>query len=209
MKNFFINLLDTFVGHFGFDGMNDFISSILHIKLMLFTIPMSFAVFAFLSKYLGMTYVMVAAFLVLAIMELVTGIWGSLATKKKIKSKKLGRFGLKILVWFALIFVAHSFAQSYEHLKGVQNYIVYQIFNWFHGVLMIYVSFEYIISILENLAKITGKTNNRLIRFITNKMDKVLGWEDEDEETPKESTNADPVEGENDSDVNEVVESNE
>ena len=71
--------------------------------------------------------------------------------------------------------------------------LIYQVFSWFHGVLMVYVSFEYIISILENLGKITGKTNNRLIKFLNTRLDKVLG-EEKDLEVKKEEGEDNPQE---------------
>lgn len=193
MKKLFLNLCEQLVAHFGFDSLQDFINSMVHQKLLLFTLPTSLFVFGIIEKYFGITSAIFGAFVVLAVLELVTGIWGALAQKKKLKSKKVGRFGLKLLVWLSLIFVAHSFARSYDGLAGFQNILVFQIFSWFHGVLMVYVSFEYIISILENLGKITGKTNNRLINFLNKRLDKVLG-EDKDLEVSEEDEK-DEVEG--------------
>ena len=186
MKNVLSNLCEELVCQFGFENLNEFMTSMVHHKLLLFTLPSSIFLFGVIEKYFGITSAIFGAFVVLAILELVTGVWGAVAQKKKLQSKKVGRFGLKLLVWMSLIFVSHSFAQSYEDLKGFQNVLVFQIFSWFHGVLMVYVSFEYIISILENLGKITGNTNNRLINFLNNRLDKVLGEEKDLEVAEKE-----------------------
>lgn len=188
MKTIIVNLLENLVVQFGFDSLNDFINSLIHFKLLLLTLPFSIAVFGIVEKYFGFTSAIFAAFVIMAVLELLTGIWGSLAVGKKIQSKKIGRFGLKILVWLALIFVAHAFADSYKDQTGIQNHLIYQIFTLFHGVLMVYVTFEYIISILENLGKITGKTNTKLIGFIKNKVDKFLDTDAQPEkvEEPKQ-----------------------
>jgi len=175
MKNLMTNMLDNIVNQFGFENLHDFLTSMVHSKLFYLTIPASAVIFGMIEKWFGVSSAIFGAFVVMAVMELVSGIWGAIAQKKRLKSRKFGRFGLKILVWFSLIYVAHAFAQSYKEMEGFQANIIYQIFSWFHGVLMVYVSFEYIISILENLGKITGKTNSRLIRFLNTRLDKVLG----------------------------------
>ena len=74
--------------------------------------------------------------------------------------------------------VAHSFARSYENLAGIQNFITYNIFYWLHGVLVVYISFEYLISVIENYSKITGKNTNKLLMFLNKKLDQFLGAAD-------------------------------
>ena len=193
MKNFLTNTCDQIVNQFGFENLHDFLTSMVHSKVLYLTLPASAVVFGMIEKWFGFSSAIFGAFVVMAIMELVTGIWGALAQKKKLKSRKVGRFGLKILVWLSLIYVANSFALNYKEAEGFQSMLIYQIFSWFHGVLMVYVSFEYIISILENLGKITGKTNNRLIKFLNTRLDKVLG-EEKDLEVKKEEGEDNPQE---------------
>lgn len=182
MKTLFSQLhsfLNYFVGHFGFDNAADFFNSLIHSKLLLITVPMSAAVYAFVEQWFGFSAAIFISFVVMATVELVTGLWGAKAKGIKIESRKFGRFGLKLLVWLSLIMVANSFATSYADLEGFQNGLIYQIFSWLHGVLLVYISFEYLISILENLGKITGKSQNRLIAFLNKKMDGFFGVADE------------------------------
>ena len=136
------------MSNFGFTDFADFFSSMVHAKLLFLTIPSSFLFFTFIEQWLGITSAIFMAFMVMAVLELITGLWGARAKGQRWSSKKFSRFGLKILVWLSLIMVAHSFASSYVDLAGIQNYIIYQIFYWLHGVLVVYISFEYVISIL-------------------------------------------------------------
>lgn len=163
------------VTHFGFNSLTDFINSMVHTKLLILTIPSSAILFGFVEKWFGFSAAIFLSFIILAIVELVTGLFGAKAKGQKIESRKFGRFGLKILVWLTLMLVANSFAMSYADKLGVQAGLIYQLFSWLHGTLVVYVSFEYLISILENLAKITGKSNNRLLAFLNYKLDQWFG----------------------------------
>lgn len=196
--NFFKGIVDTVVVNFGFDSIGDFMSSMVHAKLLLWTLPSSVVLFAFVEQWLGITSAIFIAFGVMAIMELITGLVSAKKQGHKWSSRKFSRFGLKILVWLSLIMVANSFKISYEELEGLQNYLIYQMFNWIHGVLVVYVSLEYMISILENFSKITGKKENKFLGFLKKKLDQILGVADEmtnpnryigkkDNETPQEN----------------------
>ena len=177
--NFFQNIGDFVCDNFGFNGISDFVSSMVHTKLLLFTLPFSFALFAVVEQWLGLSSAIFVSFGVMAVVELVTGLWGARALKKKWSSRKFSRFGLKILVWLSLILVANSFTTSYEGLKGIQNIIIYQMFYWIHGTLVVYISLEYMISILENMGKITGKGESRLVVFLKKKLDQWFETADE------------------------------
>jgi hypothetical protein len=137
------SLLNYVVHSFGFEGVTDFSTSFFHSKLLLFTLPSSIAIYGVAEKWFGFSGAIFLAFCVMAIMELVTGLWGAKAKGVKIESRKFGRFGLKLLVWLSLIFVAHSFAMGYKEELGFQAQLTYQVFSWLHGVLMVYISFEY------------------------------------------------------------------
>jgi hypothetical protein len=179
LLNFFKSIGDYVVDNFGFDGWADFTTSMVHTKLLLFTLPSSFLLFGVVEQWLGITSAIFISFGVMAIVELVTGLWGARALKKKWSSRKFSRFGLKILVWLSLIMVANSFKVSYEGLKGIQNIVIFQMFYWIHGTLIVYISLEYMISILENLGKITGKGEGRMVKFLKKKLDQWFETADE------------------------------
>lgn len=172
------------VSQFGFENVTEFMNSMIHTKMLFLTLPSSVLLYGLVTEWLGISSAVFISFGVMAVLELVTGLWGSLSMGKKWSSRKFSRFGLKILVWLCLIMVANSFKTSYENLDGLQNYLTFQLFTWLHGTFVIYITLEYMISILENWGKITGKPQSKLLVFLQSKLDKVL--EISDDMTSKE-----------------------
>lgn len=94
------------------------------------------------------------ALLVVFITELITGISAAIIRKESISSMKLSRFGLKVACYLVLIGVSYSLSESFTaHHKAVGAWV----FDWLNIFLVIQISLENIISILENLAVISGK----------------------------------------------------
>lgn len=170
---------DFITNNFGFSDFHDFFNSLVHTKLLLFTFPLSIAIFGLVEKWLGLSSAIFVSFGVTAGVELITGLVGARAQKKKLSSRKFSRFGLKILVWMSLILMANSFKTTYEGLEGLQNIIIFQMFYWIHGTLVVYICMEYMISILENFGKITGKGDNKLLGFLKKKLDQWFETADE------------------------------
>lgn len=175
MKNIIENIKNfgnLIADWFGFMDFSDFMDSMVHTKLLLFTLPTSILLFAVIEEWLGITSAMFVSFGLMAVLELVTGLWGARALGYKWSSRKFSRFGLKILVWLCLIAVTNSFKVSYEDKVGIQEAIIYQMFHWIHGTLVVYIALEYFISILENLGKITGQRDNRFLQFLKKLVDR-------------------------------------
>ena len=169
---------DGLVSDFGFNNLRDFYESMVHTKFLFLTLPTSIITFSVIQQWLGLSGAVFISFGVMAVMELITGLWGAKVTGTKLTSRKFSRFGLKILVWLSLILVANSFKISYQGLEGFQNLLIYQLFSWIHGVLVVYITMEYMISILENMGKINGETDNKLLTFLKKKLDQFLGAAD-------------------------------
>ena len=187
--NFMKNLMNYVCNTFGFsDFSNDFLNSLIHFKFLLFTLPSSVIIFGFVEKIFGISSAIFISFIALAVLELITGLTASRIKKIKWESKKIGRFGLKILVWLTLIGVAHSFVLGYEKLEGLQNVLIFNAFHWMHGIIVTYVAGEYFISVIENLSVISGKSNNKLLSAIKRKFDLFLGEAEKpkDEDKPKD-----------------------
>lgn len=164
MKSF----LHYIVTNFGFDGINDFSTSIIHKNLLLGMISLA-GVSAIFENYLGLYNLTILSFVVLVMLELITGVLASKIKGIPIVSRKFGRFGLKILVWLTLMFVVNSLKKEYQVDNGVFNSLAYSLFTWLHGTLFIYVNLEYLISVLENLGVITGEKNDGIIKTIKDK----------------------------------------
>ena len=179
--------LDTFVSHFGFENMSDFVNSLVHPKLLLFTLPttlLGFSLFSFIEKWFGLSYMVFIAFIVVLILELVTGLAASLLKGVKISSTKFSRFGLKVFVWMGLILVTNSFQTDYLGRADIISKLTYNLFYTLHGLMVVYICIEYMISILENLSVITGNKENKFLNFLKKKVDQWLGFAD-DMTTPK------------------------
>jgi hypothetical protein len=179
--------LDEFVVHFGFENISEFFNSLVHPKLLILTIPstiLGFSLFTFIEKWFGLSDMVFVAFIVALILELITGIAASIKKGVTISSTRFSRFGLKVLVWMGLMLITNSFHLSYMGQSGILSALTHNLFYWLHGTLVVYVCFEYMISILENLSVITGNKENKFLDFLKKKADQFLKFAD-DKTTPK------------------------
>lgn len=196
--------LDQFVLQFGFENISDFFNSLVHPKLLLFTLPasiLSFSILASLETWLGISSMAIIGFIVAVVLELVTGLWASIIKGTPISSRKFSRFGLKIFVWLGLLLITNSFHLSYVDQHDLLSEISEYFFYTLHNLLVIYIMTEYIISILENFATINGKSDSILISFIKSKRKQIFNHLDksitpqtkqkvgQDESTPQSGTN--------------------
>jgi hypothetical protein len=122
----------------------------------------------------GLQGLTVLAFVVLVVLELLTGLIASRMRGEPIVSKKFGRFGLKMLVWLTLMFIINTLKREY-HDDGSFNELASGLFTWLHGTLFIYVNLEYLISVLENLGVISGRNNDSIIKVIKDKFKSYSG----------------------------------
>lgn len=161
-------ILNTIVDNFGFADFNDFACSMVHANLLKITIPVS-GIIALFSHLLGFEEATTVAFFVMVVFELVSGLWASKVEGKKIESRKLSRFGFKLLTWLVLISVVNAFARQYEG-HGILGWLVEMLKDTVVG----YILFEYVLSIVENMERITGK-EIALKRHLNNLFDKFIG----------------------------------
>ena len=165
------NLIHTIVDHFGFENLHDFTTSMVHFNLLKITIPMG-GIMAGISALLGFTNGMLIAFVVMVIFELFSGIWASVVEGKKIQSRKLSRFGFKLLTWMVLIYITFAFSHAYRD-KGA---VIAWFTSAFYETIIGYILWEYVVSIIENMERITGVKiplkkylNGMLDKFVTKK----------------------------------------
>lgn len=172
MKN---KLLNYLVSNFGFDHISDFNTSIIHSKLLMLTLPVA-AISGAVEKFMGLHGLTVISFVLLVILELITGITASKSRGEKIESHKFSRFGLKIFVWMTLLFITNSLRLEYDNHNDLLSLLASGFFSWLHSTLFIYITLEYLISVLENLGSLTKEKNkNSLINAILGKLNGVLG----------------------------------
>jgi phage-related holin len=161
--------LDYVVYNFGFESYTDFSDSMIHNKLLFLTIPFAGAS-AFLEYMVGLQSFTLIAFVVLVILELVTGLVASKNRGEEIVSRKFSRFGFKVFVWFLLIYIVNSMKLEYRNSDTDFGSLAYGLFIWLHGTLFIYIVIEYLISVLENLGSITGNKKDNLIKSIIRRL---------------------------------------
>jgi hypothetical protein len=162
------------VSNFGFENITDFTNSLLHPKVVLMALPIA-GISSIVESLFGLQSLTILAFIVLVTLELITGLVGAKVLGKKIESRKFGRFGLKIFVWLTLLFILNSLTKEYRNHEDLFGTMAYGLFTWLHGTLFIYINIEYLISVLENLGTITGKSNDSFINVIKEKLKGFLG----------------------------------
>lgn len=168
-------LLDDLVFHFGFDSGEKYIQSMFHHHLLMFTVSVSL-VSATIETLFGLKVITLTAFIIMLTFELFTGIVASRIRGNRISSRKFSRFGFKLFTWLVFLFILNVFKNQYA-----QSLILSELFNWLHSTIVIYVSLEYLISILENLDTITGADNSMLTKALRRRVKSVLGEESERE----------------------------
>ena len=164
MKKYFTDIL----AHYDYSSTSEFMRSLFpslkfdaSLPIMLIGILSAIA-----DKLFGMTPLALAAMLCMFILELATGLLAAKSRKEKITSRKLSRFGVKVAVYLILISIPYLFYRSYENRD---NHSAAVVFDWLHIFLVIHVTQEHVVSILENLASIQGKDKSYWINQIKEK----------------------------------------
>lgn len=169
--------LNHFVSCFGFSCTNDFNGSFVHANLLAITIPVA-ALSSFIESIMGLHGLTVLAFVSLVILELITGIVAAKGRGEKIVSHKFSRFGLKVFVWLTLLFITNSLRLEYDGEDDMLSRLTGGFFSWLHGSLFVYITLEYLISVLENVGSLTNeKSKKSLINTIIKKLNGFLGIE--------------------------------
>lgn len=162
--------LNHFVSCFGFSCTSDFNNSFVHSNLLMVTIPFA-AISSVIEQIMGLHSLTIIAFTLLVILELITGMAASKNRGEKIVSHKFSRFGLKVFVWVTLLFITNSLRLEYDGHKDLFSVTSFSIFSWLHNALFVYITVEYLISVLENVTSLTKKKNkSKLIDLIIDKL---------------------------------------
>lgn len=135
---------------------------------MSLTLPIAF-LSSFIQSYFGLHAITLMSFILLITLELFTGIRASRSRGIPLQSKKFSRFGFKLGIWVTLFFILNSMYLQYQN-----NSVLGSIYSWLHGSIFIYVTLEYMLSVLENISVITGDSNNYLLRVLKGAIGKYL-----------------------------------
>tara|TARA_Y100000385_G_C12794735_1_gene509200 strand:- start:25 stop:534 length:510 start_codon:yes stop_codon:yes gene_type:complete len=156
----------------GFTSMQDLLQSTLHIGSLkpMMVLSVTFGTLSSITdKFLGLEPLVYLCFLILLIVEFITGISASIKEGKKIESKRLGRFIVKIVVYTLMIAIVNILNKSFD------DRIVGKIYNFIYWVIIDFITLQLIISVFENLSRLGFQESSRVF----NKINKYLSkWFD-------------------------------
>jgi|SRR6185437_2442237 len=129
------------------------------------------AMYVSIDKFFGLDGAAFVALGFVFLVELISGIVAAHVRKETISSAKLSRFTLKVACYLVLISVTYLMAISFaNHKKDVAAWV----FDWLHVFLVAQIVLENIVSILENLAVMSGKDKAAWINKIQEKFNGIL-----------------------------------
>jgi len=121
----------------------------------------------FLEIYIGFKGATIIAFLVLATTEFLTGVYASVKVSgEDFESEKLARFSIKFMVLLVTFYCCNSFRKEFQETSA----IISSVFNWAFYFGFAFFALEYLVSVLENLAVISGKPKSEFINAIKKKI---------------------------------------
>ena len=124
------------------------------------------------DKWFGLDDTAFVGLLAVFLTEILSGIAASLVRRETFSSLKLSRFGLKATCYMVLIFTSYTMYMSFKHHSDDTAAVV---FDWLHIFLVVQIVFENVISVLENVATITGKDKSAWISKAREKLDGIFG----------------------------------
>jgi len=134
------------------------------------------------DKWFGLDDTAFAGLLGVFLTEVLSGIVASRIRKETFSSMKLSRFGVKAACYMVLIFTSHSMYMSFKHHDDDTAAVA---FDWLHIFLVVHIVFENIISVLENIAVISGKDKSAWIKKAKEKLDAIFWMKKLKAERPK------------------------
>lgn len=160
-----------FFDTFGYNSIKDFVLSTFTLKLMPLTIPFA-AISGIVEVIFGLKLLTITAFVLIMIVELISGMWLSIwVRKEKFSRRKFSRFGLKAFVWFSILFLLNQFTSE----AAAKDMSVLAVYEYLHTTFITYVSIEYALGATTNLAKVMGKESDpfykKIMRILSSKFE--------------------------------------
>lgn len=172
-----MNKLNNIVQSFQFENCYAFVCSIFPsvkydstMQLILLSTSMTTV-----AQLMGLKTLTIIAFVVLCILELVSGVYASVFVKKeKLQSVKASRFTVKLASIMIVFFVLHSFYLEFKE----SNSLASTLFEWLYLCVFCWFALEYLISVIENIGKIYGQSTNKLVIAIKSKFNRIFDIEE-------------------------------
>lgn len=170
MRDHFNKLLQSFE----FEGWTGLFSSLFPSTKYSMITPLALCFSSFAAGVqclFGLDVVGFIALLVALVTELTAGVLASLYKRDTFSSNKLSRFTIKAALYLVLIYISYSMASSF---KSIDNELASSVFRWIHVFLVVQIVIENMVSILESIAVITGKSKEHWIRKMQDKVSDFL-----------------------------------
>lgn len=133
--------------------------------------PFTVLLFPAIDRLFGLDAVAFGVLLVVFVAELSSGIYASKIMKVPFSSMKLSRFSFKVAYYLVLISLPYVMAVSF---KAHDKTAAATMFDWLHLFLVAQIVLENVVSILENLAVISGKPKTHWITAIKEKIKNLI-----------------------------------
>ena len=192
MKNFLINiklhLLEfcyMVIHQMGFDSISDLYKSLFNIKLLIYSsnIVMVMGILSkFSTDYLGLAGIISFSFLLLVILQFITGLFVAGKKSEKIEERKLLRIVVRIVIYSLLMFIMNAFT----HFPPIDIIgFTFNIWGYLYHFGISLIIFQLLISVAKNLSllgfdemkvfgEFLGRKLNALIQLDKNKTDQLL-----------------------------------
>lgn len=164
-KQLYMNKLLLLLHDFGFCTLADFAQSTFRINIWRYLSSVSL-IFSFICGLAGLDSLVAIFFALVLVAELVTGITAAKLNGKKIRSRPLQRFALKIFVYIILLTTLNQLRLHYKN--DLTSYIYKELYDF----ILLYIIGVYTVSIFENLERMDKKRGefSKIISFITLKL---------------------------------------
>jgi hypothetical protein len=165
--------INKILNSFSWDSIQDlfwsaFPSSKYHLVLEVVTIS-SFT--AMIEVMFGFKFFTFIAFLIGALIELLSGVYSSVWVKgDSLDSTKLFRWLFKLILLLGGLYMANTFKNEFAE----SNSLLHDSFQWVYAFIFSIGALEYFISILENYAVAKGKTKDYFTKKMKKKIDTIL-----------------------------------
>jgi len=170
----------------GYESRGDFFQSTFHFHSMksIFLVSFTTGIFSTIIKdYIGLEPIVYLSFIALLVMEFYTGIQASLKEKKKIQSKKFGRFIFKIATYTIMISIVNIFK---NHLKVPQIFgFEIDVYSFIFYTILNLIIMQLIISVFENFSRLGFKESSKIYNRIESLMSKWFYLDDDNKESKK------------------------
>jgi hypothetical protein len=166
-------IIKDLLAGFEYTGTSDFAQSLLptiKYNMMSSVLCMSLLI-SWIDKIFGLSYLAIGALILVMLLELASGTYASKISKTKFSSKRLSRFTFKMACYLIMIAVPYLFHSSYKQTGPA---MAASLFEWLHVFLVVQIVIENIISVLENVSVIQGKSKTYWIDKIRGKADSSL-----------------------------------